>query len=179
MIHKQNKIMLVLIILFIFLLPQIYASYAVSSPRSVNMQYGESKEFYFQIQAYQSKSDLECKIELEDTNPFEISFANKIYIVKKQSAGVVKGIVQSNKKPKEPEYLFNFCISCILLDKPGGSTTAVKYCDIPIKINVISDTIKLSRLEKSHPLFLAIALIAVCLICIVFWMLIWKKKKKK
>jgi len=153
------------IVIFLLFIPIIYANYAVSQPRAVTVERGAEQEFDFQLQAYNSDEDLTCSYSV-DENPFKIDIPNSN--VSKGSSSIIKAKLTAPRNIELGDYSYTFCVDCDPIIQSAGSTTKVRFCDMPIDITVI---------EAEKEPFSVLGIVAVLAIVIIFLFLFFYKRK--
>lgn len=128
-----------IIILFIIILPIIYASWGVSYPNKLELTRGESGRFKFGIDANQHEENMECTYNIPSTNLIIISDQEKINVNAK-SITQVAGTINVPQDIKDGTYTEKFCVSCNdIIPKEPGTSVKANYCDIPLIVNVVSE----------------------------------------
>jgi len=151
-------------------------------PSELNLFKGESGRFKFQVQTVASNQEVECTASLAGESPLIVEFDPATIIV---PAGTVRDVLGTVTVPDGVEYGTyeeNFCISCAPTESLAGTSVKVDTCDLPIKVNVVSERARDNMYipPKPFPLFWKIVLIAaVVVIAAAIIILLLRKKRSK
>ena len=117
----------------------VYAGVTNPLPTELNLFKGESGRFKFQIQTVASNKELECSYALAEESPLIVEFDPATIVV---PAGTVRDVYGTVTVPGDLDfgtYEENFCISCKPTAGQAGTAVQIDTCDLPIKVNVVSE----------------------------------------
>lgn len=162
------------LILGVLMLIQIaYAGVTNPLPTELNLFKGEEGRFKFQIQAVTSDQDLGCLVSSAEDSPIKVLFDYGKVIVPAGTIKEVYGTIRVPEDAKQGQYETKFCVSCGAVEAGGGTTVRIDTCDLPIKVNVISERTKenMNVPSKEPPtvLYLIIIITFISIVAIYLW----------
>jgi hypothetical protein len=61
---------------------------------------------------------------------------------------LVKGILRSSKETQEGKYSYSFCIECLPKSSNAGTSMNLRFCGIPLKIEVFETKPSIENKER-------------------------------
>ena len=119
-----------------------YAGVTNPLPTELNLFKGESGRFKFQIQTVASNREVECNYRLAEDSPLIVEFDPAEITVPAGTVREVRGTVTVPEEVGFGTYEEKFCISCRPTAGQTGTSVAIDTCDLPIKVNVVSERTK-------------------------------------
>ncbi|MBW2980808.1 hypothetical protein KY360_05320 [Candidatus Woesearchaeota archaeon] len=131
---------IILLMLGMLIISQIaYAGVTNPLPTELNLFKGESGRFKFQIQTVASNREVECNYRLAKESPLVVEFDPAGITVPAGTVREVRGTVSVPEEVDFGTYEEKFCISCRPTAGQTGTSVAIDTCDLPIKVNVVSE----------------------------------------
>jgi len=138
--NVSKKILLVLTFLIFLIVAQtVSAGVTNPLPTELNLLKGESGRFKFQIQTIANNQEIKCSYYLADESLLKVSFDPSEIIVPAGTARDIYGTVTVPRELDYGTYEENFCISCKPTAGQAGTAVEINTCDLPIKVNVVTE----------------------------------------
>jgi len=177
------KKILICTIMVLILSSIVFAGVTNPLPTELNLLKGESGRFKFQVQTITSDQEVECTSSLSEESIFTIDFDPSTITV---PAGTVRDIYGTINVPKNLEYGTyeeTFCLSCKPTQSSEGAAVLIETCNLPIKVNVVSERTRDNMYipPKPFPLYgkVLIGIGGLALIAAIIYLLERKKKTAK
>ena len=152
-------------------------------PTELNLLKGESGRFKFQVQTITSDQEVECTSSLPEESIFTIDFDPPTITVPARSVQDIYGTVNVPKDIEFGTYEETFCLSCKPTQSPEGAAVLIETCNLPIKVNVVSERTRDNMYipPKPFPLYgkVLIGIGGLALAAVIVYLLKRKKKTAK